>query len=131
MPTESFSDGFATGSGTYLSDNSGKKLIEYFALHIQSNIELTPNDPEGQYQFALVSDDGSIMQVNNGNGWVSLINNDGDHETELGCAKQSVALTHSSELPIQIDYFQGPPLQHRVNSPLEKSEPQLHLARRR
>ncbi|MDR3606343.1 MAG: hypothetical protein P4M08_03060 [Oligoflexia bacterium] len=63
VPTEIFSQGFRDGSGKPLSDPHGNPLIEFFSLQFQTVIQLSPNDEPGTYQFAVISDDGSIMRL--------------------------------------------------------------------
>jgi hypothetical protein len=110
VPTEQFSAGFPDSTGKLLSDDQGSPLIEYFALHLQSNIMLNATDAAGEYQFAILSDDGSIMQIApSANGTYStLIDNDGTHPNALGCAANSVMLMPGVPVPIKLDYFQGP-----------------------
>lgn len=59
VPTRQFTEGFATDSGSPLTNQAGERLIEYFAMRLSTQIRLggviaTP----GWYQFALLSDDG-------------------------------------------------------------------------
>jgi len=60
VPTEEFTRGFTTGNGILLSAPDGQPLIEFFALHIESVLQLGPNDSPGYYQFAIASDDGTL-----------------------------------------------------------------------
>src|SRR6185437_11769064 len=68
-------------------------------------------DQSGRYQFAVLSDDGSIMSINEGNGFEELIDNNGDTESRLRCADRGINFDASTSLPIKLDYFQG----HRYN----------------
>jgi len=109
VPTRNFSTGFSKQDGTFLTDDNGNVLIEWFALRFNSVLQLGLDQPEGLYQFAILSDDGSILQMDNSDGTQSvLINNDGTHPTRMGCSTQKLNLTHESQIPIQLDYYQGP-----------------------
>lgn len=110
VPTRDFSTGFSTNDKTVIVDDNGNKLVEYFALDFETIIKLGPNDSPGQYQFGILSDDGSIMEIKDtpSSPYRSLISNDNDHSTRLGCATDGVNLTSSSRIPVRLKYFQGP-----------------------
>lgn len=108
VPTRMFDVGFTTQTSGVLKDDAGSKLIEYFGIKMRTTIRLAPNDAEGIYEFALLSDDGSIMKIKDGNNFVKIIDNDGDHETQFGCSTQRIAMTRNTELETEILYYQGP-----------------------
>lgn len=108
VPTRVFSMGFPSETGTSINDDAGNVLNEYFALSFSSVLKLAPTDEEGEYEFALLSDDGAIMYVRDGAGnYQPIVNNDGDHPTRLGCG-QKINMTRESELVVKLDYYQGP-----------------------
>lgn len=111
VPTRLFTEGFSTTQGQVLKDDQNNKLIEYFGLKMSTNIALSANDDEGDYELATLSDDGAVLKIKSGN--VStpdeiLIQNDGDHPTRMGCANQTVRLAKNTLLPIEMTYYQGP-----------------------
>lgn len=108
QPTVYFTDGFTTTGGQKLLDQNGNVLIEYFALDMKSQLTLSDSDPEGNYELAILSDDGSIVNVDQGNGQKLTINNDGEHPTRMGCATQVLSMKHGQTYPIEIQYYQGP-----------------------
>ena len=108
VPTRMFDQGFQTQNGTALLDPQGNTLYEWFMLHFETNIRLSFADSPGNYQFAVLSDDGSIVQINQGTGYEVLINNDGVTASRLGCATQTVSMDATTSLPMKLDYFQGP-----------------------
>jgi hypothetical protein len=109
VPTRSFSLGFMTQSGVLIKNHQGNTLYEYFGVHFESQIQLTPANPIGPYQFAAISDDGSVVQVNRGSGFETLLNNDNVHASRFTGATQSVAFSSRDvKVPIRVDYFQGP-----------------------
>jgi hypothetical protein len=109
IPTRAFDLGFMTQSGTTLRNLQGNTLYEWFALHFETEIRLSRLNRAAKYQFAILSDDGAIMQVNeNGSGYTQLINNDGFTPTRMRCASRAISLNSASRLPMKLDYFQGP-----------------------
>lgn len=118
----SFTEGFTVSGGNQLKNDNGEILSYWFAFDMDTILKLGPNDQDGYYQVVIVSDDGSILSVNN----EVLINNDKNQSSTLGCAAQSKVLTmnKSTRLPANIRYYQGPPTQisasifwRRVSSP--------------
>lgn len=108
VPTRMFDQGFKTSDGKILNNDNGERLIEYFGLKMNTHIMLTPKDEAGDYEFALLSDDGTTLSIVNGDSKEVLIDNDGDHETRFGCAKRTVNLKRDTMLPIELTYYQGP-----------------------
>lgn len=108
VPTQLFTKGFRTETNGLLKDDSGNLLIEDFGLKMKTTIRLSPDDPEGVYEFAILSDDGSIMSVKDGDVWKQIINNDGIHETRLGCSNTRIHMKRDSALQAEILYYQGP-----------------------
>ncbi|MES2800942.1 MAG: PA14 domain-containing protein [Bdellovibrionota bacterium] len=104
VPTRMFTEGFVTPSGNVLQSDSEERLIEYFALKATSHLSLTVDDEEGDYELAMLSDDGSTLKVSG----EMLINNDGDHPTRMGCATKITTLKKGDLLPIEMTYYQGP-----------------------
>jgi hypothetical protein len=84
--------------------------MEWFGIRYNSLLRLTANQPAGEYQLAILSDDGAIVSasVDGSGNLTTVINNDGAHATEMGCAAQTITMSANSQIPIQIDYFQGP-----------------------
>ncbi|MEK7801076.1 MAG: hypothetical protein AAB276_01365, partial [Pseudomonadota bacterium] len=63
VPTRAFTDGFATTDNSVIKNNKGETLFEYFALDMTTILKLGPNNPPGNYQLALLSDDGSVLSI--------------------------------------------------------------------
>jgi hypothetical protein len=109
VPTRMFDKGFASQTSDVVKDDNGQTLIEYFGLKMSTVVHLRPEDPEGNYEFSLLSDDGAVMKIRNPDeSWSTYINNDGDHPTRMGCATSTVKMTHATKLEIEVDYYQGP-----------------------
>ncbi len=109
VPTRMFNAGFSSQTSDVLKDDTGQTLIEYFGLKMSTAIRLAENDSEGDYEFALLSDDGSVMKIKNPDEtWSVHINNDGDHPTRMGCASNIVNMTRRTRLEVDLTYYQGP-----------------------
>ena len=110
VPTRLYNlhDGIQAQDETIITTPEGNTLYEWFALHFTSQIKLGTNDTAGKYQFAVLSDDGSIFSLDQGSGLKQLINNDGTHPSTLVCAKSTVKMGANTVMPMQMDYFQGP-----------------------
>jgi hypothetical protein len=113
VATRPFTDGFTiqdTG-GDKLQNLSGEDLIEYFSVRAQANLKLSDLDSEGNYELALLSDDGSILDLDptgDGKSFERWVNNDGTHANKLGCATKTLAMKRGAEYPIKMNYYQGP-----------------------
>lgn len=109
VPTRNFQDGFVNGGGDFLIDKAGQKLIEYFAVSFEGRIKLDPRlDEEGVYEFAILSDDGSVLKLDQGQGLMENVNNDGVTSTRMGCASSVVNLSYQSDLSFMLNYLQAP-----------------------
>ncbi len=109
VPTRMFNTGFPLMSGGLISKDDGTTLYEYFALRFLTTLQLAPDDEEGTYELALLSDDGAIWRIKNENGnYEEAVNNDGDHPTRMGCSSYRINMTRSTQRLMQLDYYQGP-----------------------
>lgn len=112
VPTRVFTSGFSTQTNDVLKDDNGAKLIEYFGVKFETILKLAGEDEEGDYELALLSDDGTTLKTISGTKespvLTTLIDNDGDHSTRMGCAKSTIHMTRDTTLPIQLTYYQGP-----------------------
>ncbi|MDX9732382.1 MAG: hypothetical protein RBT63_11475 [Bdellovibrionales bacterium] len=109
VPTRMFDLGFSNEAGDTVKSDNGETLIEYFALRFKSILRLAPDQKPGLYEFALLSDDGAVLKIRDEDGvYRANVDNDGDHETRLGCGGSPIALNADTELPVVIDYYQGP-----------------------
>lgn len=111
VPTRKFDSGFVTANGLEIENEKGELLTEYFALRLKTRIGLSDKDAEGKYQFALLSDDGSKMSYYDFNAnkkGSMIVDNDGTHPTQLGCANAAISFKRNTRLDVEVDYFQGP-----------------------
>lgn len=93
----------AGGKTTYIIDNKGETLIEYFALKLDGFVTVAA-EAEGSYQFAIESDDGSILTLDGH----KIIDNDGTHSMKRAESSGLVSLQRNIKYPINVGYFQGP-----------------------
>lgn len=110
VPAEIFSVGFPIGNNEYLSDSMGNRLVEWFALQVDGLLRLAPGDQAGEYEFATLTDDGSKLFLRDASTGqlVQRINNDGHHSVRLGCIDKPVYMSQTTQLPMRLQYFQGP-----------------------
>ena len=131
-PFHAFTDGFKTADGNILNvPNSTDPLIEWFALELQGQFQLNAGDGDGQYQLAIVSDDGSNVAYlpTGGGGYQPLIDDQspggvqapggplpGGQSPRMGCSRTfgdtstivTLAMNSASVVPLRIRWYQGP-----------------------
>jgi hypothetical protein len=108
VPTRVFSMGFPSETGESIKNDGQEILNEYFALSVSSVLKLSEQDTAGEYELALLSDDGAVMQIRQPDGtYKTVVDNDGDHPTRLGCGER-ITMDHASELVVRLNYYQGP-----------------------
>lgn len=109
VPTRIFSLGFPSETGEMVKNDAGSDLVEYFALRFHSILKLSAPDEEGEYELALLSDDGATFKIKQADGSYKMhVNNDGDHPTRFGCGTEKIVMNRNTELAVQLDYYQGP-----------------------
>lgn len=110
VPTRMFSEGFPLQTGGKVKDDLGNELIEYFAMQFETNLQLASDEEEGTYEIAILSDDGSILQLKEpgANDYSTLIDNNLVTPTRMGCANRAIELKHDVKIPLKLSYFQGP-----------------------
>jgi len=108
VPTRLFNLGFPTQTGNTIKKDTGETLVENFALEVETVIKLGPNDEPGLYELALLSDDGSVMQIRESGQYVTVVNNDGTHPTKFGCGSRAVQMSADGSYLAKIHYYQGP-----------------------
>jgi hypothetical protein len=109
VPTRKFDTGFPIQTGGVVKNDTGSDLFEFFALQFSSILVLRPDQAEGYYELALLSDDGAVFKVREDNGqYVAYVSNDGDHPTRFGCGTKPILMNRDSEHVISVEYYQGP-----------------------
>jgi hypothetical protein len=112
VSTRSFTAGFPSADGALIKDDTGATLHEYFAFRLETVLKLDATaDQPGWYQFATLSDDGSMVLIKPAGAATysqTLIANDGDHSTEMGCSANAIYIDDASRIPLMIKYYQGP-----------------------
>ncbi|MCC7403320.1 MAG: hypothetical protein IT288_02895 [Bdellovibrionales bacterium] len=99
----SWESGFEMSNGQFVTNDQNQKLVEWFSIRVGGYLRL----PAGSYQFAMVSDDGMRVVLDN----VPILNHDGIHAPVLDCSPVSVAFDGQQVKPLQVAYFQGPRVQ--------------------
>ena len=110
VPTRPFDRGFETVDGTTITTPEGDTLYEWMALQFEGTLQLNPDQAPGDYQMAVLSDDGSIleMDLDNDGTFETVVDNDGWHPTRLGCAPAVINFAADSQFKYRLKYFQGP-----------------------
>lgn len=104
IPVRSWTTGFPAPGGGSLLDDQNNVLDEYFAFDLNGDFTLPNSLPEGDYQFAINSDDGSVLLMDG----AEVVNNDGTHAMQFKCAPAKVTLAHGVAHKTRLKYYQGP-----------------------
>jgi hypothetical protein len=96
----SWDSGFAPEGGNVVQKEDGESLFEWFHVDLLGYVSL----PQGSYQFAVVSDDGMRVTIED----QMFIEDDGVHAPRWKCAWQNVTFDGSEKKKIRVQYFQGP-----------------------
>ena len=109
VPTRPWDRGFITRSGDVITTPQGDTLYEYFGINFSGLVTLDEGEPSGLYQFAILSDDGAVMRMQDADGnWQTIVDNDGTHPTRMGCGTVPVEMVQGDHIPFEVDYYQGP-----------------------
>jgi hypothetical protein len=111
VPTRAFDLGFTTQNGATLKNDAGEDIYEYFGIEMTSTLMLSTMDQHiGDYQLALLSDDGATLEVQSTPGapFEMLVDNDGTHPTRFKVSQRPVRFDGSTRLPMKLRYYQGP-----------------------
>lgn len=123
VPTTKFDKGFELENGQFVLNDMGGKLFEYFALDLRGRIRLGEVEENGYYQFALLSDDGAIFDIEFEEGEKELINNDQLTPTRMKCASKAVYFDKSTIRSFRMKYFQGPRMHIALSLMWRKVDP--------
>lgn len=108
VPTRPFDSGFITTQGSVITTPQGNTLYEWFAIDFTTILKLTDGDTVGNKQFALLADDGAVLEQKVNDHWETVVDNDGTHGTKFVVARAPVALDAQSALNLRLRYYQGP-----------------------
>lgn len=109
VPTRLNTQGFPDLFGNLLETTLGVTLTTNFALDMQSTLVLSPSQSAGNYQFAILSDDGALLDyVDSGGNSHNIVSGDGLHPTTFSCGSQAVFMAAQAQLNINLKYYQGP-----------------------
>lgn len=108
VPTRPSDRPFYMNNGQPIVSVDGTSIYKYFGVRMHSNLQLAANEAPGYYQLAVMSNDGAVLKVDDGQGgFKTIVNNDGPHPTQLACATEPIYLDHNTKLPMVMDYYQG------------------------
>lgn len=106
VPTRAFSKGFPRLDGGLIKDDANQTLVEYFRIDLDGFIELPAGQPEGDYEFAMLADDGAELHL--GSGGFTYASAPSHQETKMICGTTTVHMRPGETLPMKLSYFQGP-----------------------
>jgi hypothetical protein len=106
IPTRPFDSGFPLFNGNLLTNANGDTLIEDFRLDFDGFLELTPEDPEGDYEIAFLADDGIRFQA--GLEMMTVDEYASVTPTRMVCPQHTVNMMRDFVQPMHLAYFQGP-----------------------
>ena len=106
VPTRVFSSGFPTLNGDLFKNAQGNPLVEFFRIKMDGFIELPADMNAGDYEFAVLADDGAQLTLGATN--TPFLGYTHNTETRMMCGNQSVFIGRHETLPMKLDYFQGP-----------------------
>jgi len=108
VPTRAFNLGFPKLDGTMIQTAANENLVEYFSLQFRTELKLGADDQEGDYEFAVLADDGVRMEVGEGSAARVYLAHPEHTPTKMVCSTQVVTLSRLSSVPVKLSYFQGP-----------------------
>lgn len=113
VPGRRWSSGFATPGGEVLKitvNGQETNLVEWFAIQAESFVVLSETDSLGKKQLAIISDDGSTLELKNESlAYEPFISNEGVHAQKLKVSQGVFNFSaRDQKFPIRINYFQGP-----------------------
>ena len=109
VPTRPFSSGFVMRDGTPVTKANNDPLYEHFAFKFTGGVQLPNGAPTKNYQFAIMSDDGSKLVITRpGATPVVNVNNDGNHPSQFVVGTAPVQVSSTAIVPIELDWYQGP-----------------------
>ncbi|MGZ3713288.1 MAG: hypothetical protein ACXVBE_16100, partial [Bdellovibrionota bacterium] len=108
VPTRPFDAGFITTQGSVITTPQGNTLYEWFAIDFSTIIKLSSGDTAGQKQFALLADDGAILEQKVNDHWETVVDDDGTHATQFRAAHAPITFDAQSAVNFRLRYYQGP-----------------------
>lgn len=108
IPTRKFDKGFPREDGTLVMNMMGKDLIENFGIEFSGSLELLPDDGPGYYELGVISDDGTVLDIESDGKLVSIISGDHTTPSKFFCGNQLVRMEAGKKVPMRLRYFQGP-----------------------
>lgn len=108
VPTRKFEKGFPREDGTMVMNSMGQVLMENFGIEFSGSLSLLPEDGDGYYEIGVISDDGSVLDVEADGKMVSIISGDHTTPSKFFCSNNLVRMEAGKPVPMRLRYFQGP-----------------------
>lgn len=115
VPKRSFDQGFASQDNQVLKVNN-EPLLEYFNVNLESELIVTQLSEVGEYEMAVISDDGSqlLVKEENNSDYRIYSQSNGQHSPRMICSSSNSGTSEyldfqlGKKLAVKINYFQGP-----------------------
>lgn len=110
VPTRHWESGFVSQANTQVKNEQGELLTEYFYLDLKSRLALLDSQEEGDYQLAILSDDGSVFNATDplfDNNNLNISNNRAT-PTRMTCASSPLNMRKNNPIDFRLQWFQGP-----------------------
>jgi len=88
---------------TIQDPRSNKELLEYYLIKYEGLLEIKDPSMNGEYEFALVSDDGVLLKLNN----KTVIKTNLYHSPRMDCMEKSIRVKVNKPIKIDLYYHQG------------------------
>lgn len=82
---------------------SNNELLEYYLIKYEGLLEIKDPSMNGEYEFALISDDGVLLKLNN----KTVIKTNLYHSPRMDCMEKSIKVKVNKPIKIDLYYHQG------------------------
>ncbi len=110
-PNQKFDRGFTpvNGGAPIVIPGTSTVLTENFSMHFRTRLILA-NKPAGNYYLAAIADDGVVVKAKINGQWKIINMSNTVHAETMICPDKNsyINLQASSDIPLQVTYFQGP-----------------------
>lgn len=113
VPERPFDEGFESIDRSIIEIN-GERLVEWFNVNLDSKMSVSSDELAGEYELAILSDDGSILTLTNEDGQeVKYIDSPQVHAPKFLCGDDEgkqhfIDFSKGKTYKMKLNYFQGP-----------------------
>jgi hypothetical protein len=104
-PNRNYAQGVVGREAEYIIDpRSGNELLENYIIKYQGQIVVNDKRDEGKYEFALLSDDGVILKLDN----KRIIQTNKVHAVRFSKGRKKINMKINKPVNLDLYYYQGP-----------------------